>query len=211
MQDYVSHLGLIGFLSGPHLGACSDLVTARGCHPRGDFTFLAALAYISVPHYLTPRGAERSKSSLACSEFTKLHRWCKARTELAFARLCASARLCSLARLCARLHAFARLHPFARACTPLRLCTPLPFWMIHIAGALSVLYEQVFVECLDHQTQETWPRSLLPHLWLCDLVMIRSWDTEVKCNSTQRYSTTQHASSTGLNRRAGTQSPATLT
>ena len=87
MQAYVSHLGMFGFISGPHPGAASDTTTARRYHPEGDFTFLADLAYISVPHCLPPYGAERCEASEACSEFTRIHQWYRARTEHAFARL----------------------------------------------------------------------------------------------------------------------------
>ena len=42
-QAYVSHLGLFGFVSGPHPGACSDATLARRYHPTPGHTYLAVV------------------------------------------------------------------------------------------------------------------------------------------------------------------------
>ena len=86
-QSYVSHLGMHGYLSGPHPGAASDTTTARRYHPVGNYTFLADLAYISVPHCLPPFGEDMCQASQLFAEFTRVHQWYRARTEHAFGRL----------------------------------------------------------------------------------------------------------------------------
>ena len=59
-QAIVSHQGLLAWLTGPHPGAMSDTTIARRCSPPWtlfglvhDYV-LADLAYLSVPHMLTP-------------------------------------------------------------------------------------------------------------------------------------------------------------
>lgn len=83
-QAYVSHLGFIGFLSGPHPGAFSDTTLARHYHPRGQRTYLADLAYVSVPFCLPPHKGDQTAEE---EEFTRVHQWYRARTEHCFAKL----------------------------------------------------------------------------------------------------------------------------
>lgn len=90
-QGITSHLGFIGFISGPHPGAMSDTTLARLYRPPlgPSDTILADLAYLSVPNCLTPFKKPPTGHDLDVDalEFNRVHQFYRARVEHQFGHL----------------------------------------------------------------------------------------------------------------------------
>lgn len=90
-QGMVNHIGLICFVSGPHLGSMSDTTLARLHRPPFNCKecVLADLAYESVPNMLTPFKNTFGPTGIPKreAEYNRLHQFYRARSEHTFAKL----------------------------------------------------------------------------------------------------------------------------
>ena len=82
----VSHTGHVVFVSGGHPGAMSDTTLARKYSPalRESDVILADLAYISIPHCLTPIKNLHGGLTADQLEFNRVFQFYRARAEHCF-------------------------------------------------------------------------------------------------------------------------------